>query len=70
MMQRPPHGATRRPEFDRPGSGYGRPVRPRPSAKWRDVTALASTRSWDDLESLIADANVIDITIDDRAINA
>ena len=27
-----PHGATRRPPNPRPGNGYGRPLRPGPSA--------------------------------------
>ena len=70
MTRRPPHGATRRPPLDRPGGGYGRPVRPRPSAQWRAVLGLASARSWAELETLLARANEIDLTIDDTSINA
>jgi len=34
-MSRLPHGGTTRPQFARPGNGYGRPVKPRPGAEWR-----------------------------------
>jgi hypothetical protein len=30
-----PHGGTTRPQYARPGNGYGRPVKPRPAAEWK-----------------------------------
>ncbi len=54
MMRRPAHGATRRPPFERPGSGFGRPLRPGPPARWRDVEVLATTSAWDPIQLLQA----------------
>jgi hypothetical protein len=65
MMRRLPHGATRRPPLARPGNGYGRPVRPRPTAKWRAADDVAARRAWDPAELLI-----IDIATDDSSVNA
>jgi hypothetical protein len=28
-------GGTSRPQYSRPGNGYGRPVKPRPAPEWR-----------------------------------
>ena len=48
MMRRPAHGATRRPPVERPGNGFGRPVRARPTALLRDARTLARLRDdWD-----------------------
>ena len=58
MTRRPAHGATRRPPFERPGNGFGRPLRPGPPARWRDVEALVTTSQWDPIELLLgADAS-------------
>jgi hypothetical protein len=35
MTRRPAHGGSARPQFSRPGNGYGRPLKPRPAAAWR-----------------------------------
>ncbi|MDQ1519129.1 MAG: hypothetical protein QOI55_202 [Actinomycetota bacterium] len=35
MTRRLAHGATARPQYSRPGNGYGRPVKPRPGPEWR-----------------------------------
>jgi hypothetical protein len=51
MTRRPAHGATRRPPVERPGSGYGRPVRPRPPAELREM--VADARNWDPTELLV-----------------
>jgi hypothetical protein len=57
VMRRPPKGATKRPPLERPGSGYGRPVKPRPPTRWRDVHSLAALRGWDPVELLIVQLN-------------
>jgi hypothetical protein len=54
VTRRPAHGATRRPPFERPGNGFGRPLRPGPPARWRDVEALVTTAQWDPIELLLA----------------
>jgi hypothetical protein len=51
MIRRPAHGATRRPPVERPGSGYGRPVRSGPPARLRGMVVHA--RSWDPSELLV-----------------
>jgi hypothetical protein len=56
VIRRPAHGATRRPPFERPGSGFGRPLRPRPPARWRDVELLGKVREWDPSELLVSGA--------------
>jgi hypothetical protein len=35
MTRRFAHGGTSRPQFSRPGNGYGRPVKAGPPAEWR-----------------------------------
>jgi hypothetical protein len=62
-MRRPAHGATTRPPMERPGNGFGRPVRPRPPAQWRNVATLATLRNWDPVELLIATATSDDATV-------
>jgi len=57
MMRRPAHGATRRPPLERPGNGFGRAIRPRPLAAWRDMTTIAELRAWDPAELLLAHAS-------------
>jgi hypothetical protein len=52
MMRRHAHGATRKPPLERPGNGFGRPVRARPSAMLRDVSTIAKLRDWDPVELL------------------
>src|SRR5947209_3826788 len=47
VIRRPAHGATRRPPVERPGSGFGRPVRPGPPAHLRTADACAQMRAWD-----------------------
>ena len=47
MIRRPAHGATRRPPYERPGSGFGRPLRPGPPARWRRAELVAKARAWD-----------------------
>jgi hypothetical protein len=42
-VRRLPHGATKRPPVVRPGSGYGRPVRPVPPDELRAALALTLT---------------------------
>jgi hypothetical protein len=54
VTRRPAKGATRRPPVERPGNGFGRAVRPRPTARWRDPAFLATFRSWDPAELLRA----------------
>lgn len=56
-MRRPAHGATRRPPLDRPGSGFGRPLRTGPPARWRDIELLTIVCAWDPSELLAAAAN-------------
>jgi hypothetical protein len=51
MIRRPAHGATRRPPVERPGSGYGRPVRPGPPACLREM--VGHERNWDPTELLV-----------------
>jgi len=54
MTRRPAHGATRRPPVERPGSGFGRPVRrPGPPAEMRGADALAQARAWDPIDLLM-----------------
>jgi hypothetical protein len=57
VIRRPAHGATRRPPFERPGSGFGRPLRTGPPARWRDVELLTIVCAWDPIELLTAAAN-------------
>jgi hypothetical protein len=59
VIRRPAHGATRRPPLERPGSGFGRPLRAGPPARWRDVEALQHAREWDPSELLRA-TSVVD----------
>jgi hypothetical protein len=47
MSRRLPHGGTSRPSHARPGNGYGRPVKPRPSADWHVPDAHRT--DWFDL---------------------
>jgi len=65
-MRRPAHGATSRPPLARPGNGFGRPVRPRPGARWRNPAVLAGFCSWDPQALVVAE---IDLTDDDAAVN-
>ena len=57
MMRRPSRGATRRPPLERPGNGFGRAMRPRPLAAWRDMATIAELRAWDPAELLFAHAS-------------
>jgi hypothetical protein len=55
MMRRPAHGSTRRPPLPRPGNGFGRGIRPRPSDRWRDLLAIRTARALDlGLEAMLA----------------
>ena len=65
-MRRPAHGATRRPPLARPGNGYGRAVRPRPTASWRALDQLEPLRGWDPAELLVINLNT---TTDDTSVN-
>ncbi|HET9728003.1 MAG TPA: hypothetical protein VFR41_01205 [Acidimicrobiia bacterium] len=53
MTRRPAHGATQHPPVSRPGSGFGRPVRPRPPAHLRGADAMAHLRNWNPMELLV-----------------
>ena|SRR2546423_14211750 len=79
VIRRPAHGATRRPPFERPGSGFGRPLRAGPPARWRDIELLTTVCAWDPIELLAAAANngvpaeaaatpVVATTVDDATI--
>ncbi len=52
MMRRYAHGATRRPPLERPGNGFGRPLRARPNATLRDAATIQRLRTWDPAELL------------------
>ena len=52
MMRRPAHGATRRPPLERPGTGFGRPMRARPDDTLRDAATIARLRRRDPAELL------------------
>jgi hypothetical protein len=52
VIRRPAHGATRRPPLQRPGNGFGRPLRPGPPARWRDIELIEKARAWDPSELL------------------
>jgi hypothetical protein len=73
-MRRPAHGATRRPPYRRPGNGFGRPLRPGPPARWRDVELLGTARAWDPSELLVepnraeADDATAIVTADDATV--
>jgi hypothetical protein len=46
-MRRVPHGGTTRPPMVRPGSGYGRPLKPVPSTQLRAYAVKARKRVRD-----------------------
>jgi hypothetical protein len=54
-MRRPAHGATRRPPVERPGNGFGRPVRPGPRKQSRGADAIATARDWNPDDLLVVD---------------
>jgi hypothetical protein len=47
VMRRIPHGATSRPPLERPGSGYGRPVKLGPSNQLRAYATRSRARVRD-----------------------
>ncbi len=54
-MRRHAHGATRKPPVERPGNGFGRPVRPGPPKHWRGADAYAIARNWNPSDLLVVD---------------
>jgi hypothetical protein len=60
MMRRPAHGATRRPPLERPGNGFGRPLRARPTGALRDAATVAQLRNWDPADLLRAPAILLE----------
>jgi hypothetical protein len=62
MMRRPSRGATRRPPLERPGNGFGRPLRARPNGTLRDATTIAQLRNWDPADLLRAPAVLLEAT--------
>jgi hypothetical protein len=60
MMRRPGHGATRRPPLERPGNGFGRPLRARPDEALRDAATIARLRRRDPVELLRVAEVVLD----------
>ncbi len=46
-MRRVPHGATTRPPLERPGSGYGRPVKLGPSSQLQAYAVKSRARMRD-----------------------
>lgn len=69
MTRRPAHGATRRPPMERPGNGFGRPVRPRPAALLRGEGAYLMAHALDPSELL----HVVlreDVAVADDALHA
>jgi len=55
MGRRLAHGGTARPQYSRPGNGYGRPVKPRPGPEWRLPDAFRT--DWCDLLLAVAMAD-------------
>ncbi|MCU1427572.1 MAG: hypothetical protein JWL83_1572 [Actinomycetia bacterium] len=47
MTRRLPHGGTTRPQFARPGNGYGRRVKAGPPEEWRLPDKFRT--DWSDL---------------------
>ena len=52
-MRRVPHGGTTRPPMERPGSGYGRPVKLGPSTQFQ-AYAVKSRKRVRDFSWLLA----------------
>jgi hypothetical protein len=52
MTRRLPHGGTTRPQYSRPGNGYGRRVKPGPPTEWRLPDAFRT--DWVELLVLVA----------------
>jgi hypothetical protein len=54
--------------MERPGNGFGRSVRPRPPAEWRDVATIAELRALDPVELFLAASDATTAASDDAAV--